>query len=187
MKNSLWDNIFRRNSEKDQVIKILRDNFLFQDLSGKELRFVHNIIHVREYRPGEEIFNQDEIGVGMYIIIKGRADIFVKDHQVPTDTSKNILVTQLKHGDFFGELSLVEDHGRRKATAIAHDETRLIGFFKPDLMEILERNPVIGVKVVYRLAEVLGRRLLETTQEISNLRQELESTQEKLPETKGPF
>ncbi len=45
----------------------------------------------------------------------------------------------------------------------------LIGFFKPDLMEILERKPEMGAKIMFQLATVLGRRLLETTEKITLL------------------
>ena len=45
----------------------------------------------------------------------------------------------------------------------------LIGFFKPDLMEILERKPAMGVKILFQLATVLGERLLQTTDRITLL------------------
>ena len=49
----------------------------------------------------------------------------------------------------------------------------LVGFFKPDLLEVLERSSDTGVKVVFRLAEFLGRRLKETTDKISQLKKEI--------------
>jgi len=109
----------------------------------------------------------------MYIIVKGRIEIFITDPASPSEESRDIFITQLLAGDFFGELSLVEDNGRRTATAIARDETTLIGFFKPDLVEILERGPSTGIKIVFRLAETLGRRLKETTDKVSELRRAL--------------
>jgi hypothetical protein len=49
----------------------------------------------------------------------------------------------------------------------------LIGFFKPDLLEITKRSPSAGIKVLSRLSEVLGRRLKEATDKVSELREEL--------------
>jgi CRP-like cAMP-binding protein len=170
----LWENIFKQSQKARTINTILSENLLFSNLSKKELRFVENIVHERHYRSGEPVFKQGEIGVGMYIIVKGSVDITVADidptGKIPTQT---ILVTRLTAGDFFGEISLVEENGRRSATAIAAENTIVVGFFKPDLMEILERNPATGVKIVYRLAEVLGRRLKETTDKISQLRSEI--------------
>jgi CRP-like cAMP-binding protein len=170
----LWENIFKRLERERDISSILSENILFKNLSKSELRFIEKIIHVRKYRSGEYIFRQDENGVGMYIIVKGRVDIsIIDDIFVDPAEEKEVVVTRLDAGDFFGELSLVEDTSKRSASAIASADTVLVGFFKPDLLEILERNPTIGVKVVFRLAEVLGRRLKETTDKISQLKKEI--------------
>ena len=170
--NFIWDNIFRRG--KDQTIQsVLRENMLFRDLSDSELRFLERCVHVRHYHPGESVFRQGEVGVGMYIVVKGRVEIYIVDANAANEESREIYITQLLSNDFFGELSLVEENGRRSATAVARDETTLIGFFKPDLMEILSRRPAMGTRVTLRLAEVLGRRLKETTEKVSELRRVL--------------
>lgn len=171
--NFLWDNIFRRSKKEDDLRTSLKENLLFQDLSDRELGFLEDIVHVRKYHAGEPVFRQNEVGVGMYIIVKGRIEIYVSDSSASADESREIFITQLMPGDFFGELSLVEENGRRTASAIAREETTLIGFFKPDLMEILARSPQTGIKIVIRLAEVLGRRLKETTEKVSELRRAL--------------
>lgn len=179
--NFLWDNIFRRSMKGDEVHKALRENILFTDLSDRELHFVEKIVHIRKYHAGEPVFRQGETGVGMYIVLKGRVEIFVTDLTSVLEESHNIFITQLTSGDFFGELSLVEDNSRRTATAVAHDETTLIGFFKPDLTEILQRSPSSGIKILFRLAEVLGRRLKETTEKVSDLRRALKELREPPP------
>ncbi len=178
MINSLWENVFKKAEQERSISRILSDNILFRDLTAKELKFVEQIVHERQYRKGEFVFQQGEVGVGMYIIAKGAVDISLFDNQpIIGDSAKHIFVTRLETADFFGELSLVEDNGRRSASAIAAEDTILIGFFKPDLMEILERSPTSGIKIVFRLSEVLGRRLKETTEKISQLRKEIISLQ----------
>ena len=169
--NYLWDNLFRRGKKDDDTRTILRENILFQDLGERELRFVESLLHVRRYHAGEPIFRQNETGVGMYLIAKGRIEIFVNDPNVlGEEEGREIFITQLVPGDFFGELALVEDNGRRTASALARDESVLIGFFKPDLNEVLARSPEAGIKITLRLAEVLGKRLKETTEKVSELR-----------------
>src|SRR5690606_30815615 len=86
---------------------------------------------------------------------------------------RHVLVTRLSRGDFFGEISLVEQAGRRTATASAADDVILLGFFKPDLAEIVERNPRMGVKLLTRLGEILGRRLKETADRFTEVKREL--------------
>ena len=167
--NLIWDNLFKRNKTKD-VRASLAESVLFNELNSREIRFIENMVHVRRYHAGEIIFKQNETGVGMYIIQKGRVEIFVTDEHASSPEFQNIFITQLLPGDFFGELSLVETNGRRTASAIAREETVLIGFFKPDLTEILSRSPSTGVKIVLRLSEVLGKRLKETNDKVSELR-----------------
>ena len=181
MVNFLWENIFRYNRKGKDVPSILAENFLFQDLSRKELHLIEEIVHLRNYHGDELVFNQGEIGFGMYIIVKGSVDICVNDPLPEKDGNKENFVTRLLAGDFFGELSLVEENSIRPATARAHEETRLIGFFKPDLIEVMERSPSTGAKIAYRLAEVLGRRLKETTAKIAQLRQEVKSIKQRKP------
>lgn len=170
MVNYIWDNLFR-STDRNQTIRTgLKENILFQDLSGSELRLLENIINVRQYRPGESIFRQGEVGVGMYIILSGTVNVYVEELQAQTAEVRTTHVTQLKAGDFFGELALVEEASRRSASATAHEDTVLIGFFKPDLVEIVERNASAGVKILLRLAEVLGTRLRQTTARITELK-----------------
>ena len=171
--NFLWENLFRKGRREADIRAALKDNILFQDLAAHELNFLESIVYHRQYHAGEPVFRQGEVGVGMYIIVRGRVEIYVTDHSAPAAEFRDIFITQLGGGDFFGELSLVEDGGRRTASAIAREETVLIGFFKPDLLQILERSPSTGVKIVFRLAEVLGRRLKETTDKVSELRKAL--------------
>jgi CRP/FNR family cyclic AMP-dependent transcriptional regulator len=170
--NFIWDNLFRRNSDQS-IFTMLREAYLFRDLTDSEVRFLERCVHVRHYHSGESVFRQGEVGVGMYLVIKGRVEINAIDPDAKSEHSREIYITQLLAGDFFGELSLVEENGRRTATAVAREETMLIGFFKPDLNEILSRRPAMGTKITLRLAEVLGRRLKETTEKVSELRRAL--------------
>lgn len=176
MVNFQWDNLFKKHIQGDAVTNALKENILFKSLTKRELGFLETIVHERHFRAGETIFRQGELGVGMYVVVKGSVDIFVRDRQIhKDDPNKDLFVTRLEKDDFFGELSLVEDNGRRNATAIAFSDTIVVGFFKPDLMSLLERSPATGVKVVYKLAEVLGKRLRDTTDKISHLKAELKT------------
>src|SRR3989344_3427133 len=109
--NYLWDNLFRKSKKNDEIRAALRENNLFKDLSERELRFLEDIVHVRHFHAGEPVFRQGEVGVGMYIIVKGRVEIFVTDDTNSLDDSRDIFITQLVSGYFFGELSLVEEIG----------------------------------------------------------------------------
>ncbi len=172
MVNFLWENLFQSKEGQSSTSLALKENILFQDLSFSQFKLLEKIINVRNYRPGENVFRQGEVGVGMYIIVKGTVNVYVEEVAPASGEIQQTLVTQLKRGGFFGELALVEDNGRRSATVTAHEECILIGFFKPDLTEIVERNPTAGVKILMRLGEVLSTRLRETTAKITELKKD---------------
>lgn len=178
--NFVWENLFRKVDQDQDVLEALRQTYMFQTLSRRELRFLKGMVHVRIFKPGEPVFRQGEVGVGMYIILRGALDIFVAQFVDEEPSARSHLVTRLRSGDFLGELSLVENNSRRTASAVAVEESVLIGFFKPDLLEILERQPHMGVKILLRLSEVLGRRLKETTLKVSELKEEVSRMGEKI-------
>lgn len=173
MVSYLWDNFFKRENQDADIVGILTENFVFKALNPIELHFVKRLVHFRRYKPGEVIFTQGELGVGMYIVATGTVNITVEDLHSPDQNLKNHFVTRLSKGDFFGEISLVEQAGRRTATAVAADNVTLLGFFKPDLSEVIERNPKVGVKILHRLGEVLARRLKETADRFTELKREM--------------
>lgn len=139
---------------------------MFQTLSRRELNYLSSLVYERIYQADEPIFMQNDRGIGMYVISRGRVVIKTQSFENPND---EVLVTTLTDGSFFGELALVDPVNIRTATAIAVERTVVIGFFKPDLMEVLERKPAMGVKILFQLSTVLGRRLLETTDKITQI------------------
>ena len=171
MINFLWDNFFKR--KKDTLLDFLSKSFFFKDLSAVDLKKMTKFIHIRHYRPGELIFRQNEIGIGMYFILKGRIDIFTESN-LSGDSVEQVFITRLEAGDHMGEIALIEENSRRTASAKASIETTLIGFFQPDLKSLLESYPDIGSRVVLRISQVLGRRLSETATKITQHKKQVD-------------
>ena len=170
----LWENVLNKKKKETDVFTFLKKSYLFRDLSNKEVQFITQIVHIRNFRPGEKIFRQGDPGVGMYLILNGTVDIIMHDPSLENKPDKEeIFITRLEKGDFFGELSLVEDPSFRSASAISVNRATLIGFFKPDLLQVIQRNPLTGNKICLRLAEILGKRLRETTEKVTELAVEL--------------
>src|SRR4030066_1830979 len=157
----LWENIFKfRQKETDEIDNILIQIPIFQDLNNRELRTIKRILHQREYKKNEVIFNQGDVGLGMYIIVKGTVDIVC-------DPGRPIL-TELHDGDFFGELALL-DESPRSATAVTTMPAELLCFFKPELLDLINRNPKLGGKILFKLAWTIGERLKSTNEQIREL------------------
>jgi CRP-like cAMP-binding protein len=159
--SKLWENIFKfRQKEKDEIDNILLKIPIFQDLNVRELRTIKRILHQREYKKNEVIFNQGDVGLGMYIIVKGTVEIV-------SGTAKHMLA-ELNDGDFFGELALLDD-SPRSATAVSKTPCKMLCFFKPELLDLINRDPGLGSKILFKLAWTIGERLKSTNEQVSEL------------------
>ena len=168
MKNPVWNNLFRdwNKSEENETYETLKSIPIFSKLSNDELKEVNKLIHNRFYRKDEYIFRQNAPGVGMYIIQDGKVSIEIEDPENP-----NLQLAQMEDGDFFGELTIL-DEKPRSAAAIASTESKILGFFRPDLMSLLKRKPRLGCKILYNLAEVVASRLQKTYENLRVLQNE---------------
>jgi CRP/FNR family cyclic AMP-dependent transcriptional regulator len=168
MRSAIWENIFRRtNEEESETALALRHVPVFTDLSKREIRAVEKIVHVRDYKAGETVFQQGDPGLGMYIVITGQIQI------VNTEDPENpVVYSELNDGDFFGDLALVDD-STRSASAIAHTGTRLVAFFRPELKNIITRFPELGNKILMNLAKVIAQRLRKTNDLLIQAQQQI--------------
>lgn len=165
--DGIWANIFRFGQRDQSLAEILKNIPLFRELMPKELAILEGVVHTRTYKAGEPIFVEGEPGAGMYVIRSGRIEIVIKNQSEGQTT-----LAELEPGDFFGETALLGDMAR-SATAIAREQSELIGFFHPDLLEIINLHPVMGAKITFGLAKTLSERLRYTNaqlREISELR-----------------
>ncbi|OQX95414.1 hypothetical protein B6I21_05575 [candidate division KSB1 bacterium 4572_119] len=170
-KNSYWENIFEKNGKvqiKHSII--LKKVPIFSDLKKSELREFERIIHQRRYKKDEVVFYEGEPGLGMYIIESGTIKIF-KDYD---NKLKEELAT-LFTGDFIGEMALL-DESPRSATAVANEETKLIGVFRPDLFDLLEKKPRLGNKILLKLAQMIAERLRFNNVELQEIKLKLEKS-----------
>jgi CRP/FNR family transcriptional regulator, cyclic AMP receptor protein len=161
----LWKNFFRKENE-ESILTLLKRVPIFDALDKGELRAIERILHRRTYAAREPIFTQGDAGLGMFIIEKGEVSIVSGKHRQE--------VARLCDGEFFGEIALFSDK-QRTASAIATVETRVFGFFQPDLLELLETNPSLGFSVVLKLARILAERLDYATLENNILVEQLEA------------
>jgi CRP/FNR family transcriptional regulator, cyclic AMP receptor protein len=170
--NAIWKNIFsERVVREGSLEQILSKVPAFSGLAARELKEVAAIVHKREYRAAEPVFAQGDPGLGMYIIQEGEVSISISGKE---DGDRELAV--LTDGDFFGELALI-DESPRSANARCKTDCILIGFFRPDLFELIEKKNQLGIKIIFKLAEIVSQRLRTTDKELSKARNQLEQLQ----------
>ena len=113
------------------------------------------------YKDGEVIFEENSVGKEVYIIESGKVEISQSFEGLKTT------IAVLNIGDFFGEISLLND-SPRSATVICSKNSILFGLFRPNLLDLMDSDPKLGLRFIYRLSQIVAERfrlsLLETSE-----------------------
>lgn len=104
-----------------------------------------------ELESGKTIFREGDLGTEMYILQDGKVEI-LKELE-----GEEQQLAILEKGDFFGEMSLLEDLPRT-ATARALDDCKLIRINGATFDQMLRTKPEIAVRIMRKLS----RRLRQT-------------------------
>ncbi len=130
---------------KRQFLKSLA---LFRDLSDRDLGLLSQALHSRVYHSGEALFQEGDIGRALFILESGKVDLLKGDARI----------FQVKPGDFFGEMALLEQLPRT-ASAVAAERSQLFLLYRSKLDSLLHYHPRIGVVIMSHLAQLLSARL----------------------------
>ena len=163
MDNPIWAYIFGPPKEKQTMIELLKELPVFEGLSQRELIAIERIIHQRRYNAGEMIFGEDMLGAGMYIVKEGEVAITKK-----VNKNKEIELAVIGERNFFGEMALI-DEMPRSASAKAKKDTVLFAFCKPDLENIMERNPKVAAAIITNIARLVCKRLVKANENLEAL------------------
>jgi CRP/FNR family cyclic AMP-dependent transcriptional regulator len=130
------------------TIDFLKRVPLFQDLDDRSLQAIANAAVETRYDAGQEIVRQGEMGVGAFIIRSGRVEI-VQDRG-----GQQVKLAELRSGDVFGEMALLDEFPR-SATARSLEPTTCLGIQRWHFRGILDSHPQLAVA----LLPVLTRRV----------------------------
>jgi hypothetical protein len=101
-----------------------------------------------EFTAGQYVFKEGDSGTEMFIIDQGTVEI------VRGSGKGERRLALLEHGDFFGEMAILEDLPRG-ASARAVDSCRLLRIGRATFSEMLRENPEIAVRMMRKLSHRL--------------------------------
>jgi CRP-like cAMP-binding protein len=116
---------------------------LFADLNRRELKQIARLFKQRRFPAGETVVQEGSGGAAFYVIESGEATVVVGGEQYPN----------LKPGDYFGEIALI-DEGARMATITATTDLVCYGLTFWDFRPVVEQNGVIGWKLLQSMAKM---------------------------------
>ncbi|MGB5757733.1 MAG: cyclic nucleotide-binding domain-containing protein [Acidimicrobiales bacterium] len=130
--------MFGRNNKLDTGW--LGSQAFFDGFNQSELGWVSALGEKVEVDAGTEIIDQGRVGDSCYVIVEGRAAVYIRGE----------FVTSVGPGSMVGEMALVE-HRPRNASVVAETDMVLVSFGTAEFRKLLGESPNANEKVMTML------------------------------------
>jgi CRP/FNR family cyclic AMP-dependent transcriptional regulator len=130
-------------------IEAVRNVPIFADLQTAQLTELSGLLTVRRFAKGALLVVEGEPGDAFHLLLEGSVAVV----RIAPDARETIL-SILKEGDFFGEMSLF-DSSPRSASIKALTAVEVGVIEQAAILDLIERNPSIGRALVVSLSRRL--------------------------------
>jgi len=131
------------------TIDTLRQVLLFESLDDEAARKLCQLLETIDSKENTFLFRAGDEGDAMYLIEQGKVRICVR----ATD-GREMTLTELGRGDFFGEMALL-DGQRRSADAIVAEDVRLAVLSREHFLSFVRSSPNVALEMLTALANRL--------------------------------
>ena len=138
---------------------MLRSVPLFASFSEEPLRLLATVVTRRSVTRGTIIMAAGDPTDSLYIVLSGRLKVMMSDAD-----GKEVILTILGPGEFFGEMGLIDD-APRSASVVAIEACELLAINRRDFKKCLAENFEMSMAVMRGLV----RRLREADRKIGSL------------------
>ncbi|MBL6985964.1 MAG: MMPL family transporter, partial [Methylobacter sp.] len=152
---SLWD-VIALNLDKQALAK----SAVFADMSPFQIKRVILLSKMREYKPGETVVQQGEMGSELFIILSGTVEVTYHDG----DHEK--LIAQLGWSDSFGEAGYAGNVARTASVIVSEgsEPLRVVMLNQDQVESAMRFYPRLHAKLNHNISKALARLLAGTTQ-----------------------
>jgi CRP/FNR family transcriptional regulator/CRP/FNR family cyclic AMP-dependent transcriptional regulator len=127
----------------------LRNISLFSTTPTEVLSWLCGKAFLRNYEENQPIILQNEPGTTLYLILEGRVKVVLYGEE-----GKELVLTILGKGDFFGEMAVV-DGLPRSASVIAIEFSRLLLIQREVFLGLIQRAPELSLQFMKELSRRL--------------------------------
>jgi len=140
------------------AIRQLREENRFFHLFGQdELAVLAPLFGVVEYPTRGVVFAEGEpTMVPLFLVLTGALEINKK-----TDFGRPFVLAKVTRGALMGQVSLSRTPRVAPVTAVTLDATELLMMSADRVVELLEKHPAIGIKILKEIIRVQNVRMLE--------------------------
>jgi len=120
---------------------------LFSDMHSEHLDMLSGQLQHIKYTRNSIIISEGDVSDSLYLVNKGEIKIYISDQN-----GREIQLNTLGPGDYFGELSLL-DQKPRSASAITLCDSELSVISSKALMRCLNKSPAMAMRMLQSLAK----------------------------------
>ena len=145
-------------------IEALKKASLFEALSDDQLKAIAQLGQEKSFEAGEEIFKQGQKADTLYVLLDGVVTLRIKAEEEIDLMAETLRET----GNVFGTASLMSPFVSN-VTARCVKATTVLAMDSAKFQEIIRQDPLIGLEVMTKLAQLYFKRLNTTRAAITNL------------------
>lgn len=146
-------------NDASEAVTRLRRIPLFAHLEGPELARIGGVTREKSYPRNSVILFEHDPGDALYMVLSGRVKVVLIG-----EDGREVILSILKAGDFFGEMALIDDQPR-SAHVIAMEDSDLLVLYRDDFRSCLRESSSIALG----LLRALSRRLRRADETIGGL------------------
>lgn len=139
--------MFNFKEMSDMETDLLKNIPLFSELNNRDLEKITLVASKQKYHKDNLILIEEEVGSTMFVILSGR----VKISRI-SDDGREVILSILSDGDFFGEMSLLDGH-TRSANVTAIEDSVLLVIRREEFLQMLHDFPQIAINLLKELAQ----------------------------------
>jgi CRP-like cAMP-binding protein len=140
-------------------LDVLRKVPLFASMREGDILAFAELVRERSFPKGSVIVFEDDPGDALYLVAKGQVKVVLIG-----EDGREVILSVLGEGNFFGEMSLIDDKPR-SATVIAMIDSAVLLLRREDFQSRLRTSPEIAIA----LLRELSRRLRRADEKIGSL------------------
>ena len=138
---------------------------IFDSFNTDELTMLAKHMSYINLQRGEYLFVEGDKGNFMGFVVQGLLEVVKK-----SETGQSIVIARLTKGNSIGEMALI-DKSPRSATVIAKQPTTMVTLTDKGFDLLTERSPILGVKVIQKIARLLSLYMRRTSSRLADLMQ----------------
>ena len=136
------------------LVDFLKKVAIFKDFPQGDLKRLARIVHERNYRDGEVIYEQGQPGIALYLVRGGVVEIVRRKRN-----GEEVPLALLEPPASFEELAAMGAEVVRWTSARARGPVSLVAIARSDLDALSRNFPFLANKIIAKLAQVMAIRV----------------------------